>query len=62
MGGAERNARKKKQQQMAAKSVAAARGSSGSGDRNKIIIGVVVESLIFRVIENRTVRRWGMQR
>lgn len=27
-----------------------------------IIIGVVVESLIFRVIENRTVRRWGMQR
>jgi NitT/TauT family transport system permease protein len=27
-----------------------------------IIIGVIVESLIFRVIENRTVRRWGMQR
>jgi len=27
-----------------------------------IIIGVVVESLIFRTIENRTVRRWGMQR
>jgi NitT/TauT family transport system permease protein len=27
-----------------------------------IIIGVIVESLIFRAIENRTVRRWGMQR
>ena len=27
-----------------------------------IIIGVIVESLVFRVIENRTVRRWGMQR
>jgi hypothetical protein len=27
-----------------------------------IIIAVIVESLIFRVIENRTVRRWGMQR
>lgn len=27
-----------------------------------IIIGLVVESLIFRTIEHRTVRRWGMQR
>ena len=27
-----------------------------------IIIGLVVESLVFRTIENRTVRRWGMQR
>lgn len=27
-----------------------------------IIIGVLVESVIFRTIENRTVRRWGMQR
>jgi NitT/TauT family transport system permease protein len=26
-----------------------------------ILIGLVVENLIFRVIENRTVRRWGMQ-
>lgn len=46
MGGAERNARKKKQQQMAAKSVTAARGSSGSGDRNKILIGVVVVAVL----------------
>ena len=27
-----------------------------------IIIGLTVESLVFRLIENRTVRRWGMQR
>ncbi len=27
-----------------------------------IIIGLVVESVIFRNIEKRTVRRWGMQR
>ncbi len=27
-----------------------------------ILIGLLVESLIFRTIENRTVRRWGMQR
>lgn len=27
-----------------------------------IIIGLVVESLVFRTIEIRTVRRWGMQR
>jgi sulfonate transport system permease protein len=27
-----------------------------------IVIGLVVESLIFRTIENNTVRRWGMQR
>ncbi len=26
-----------------------------------ILIGLVVENLIFRVIENRTVRKWGMQ-
>jgi NitT/TauT family transport system permease protein len=26
-----------------------------------IVIGLVVENLIFRVIEQRTVRRWGMQ-
>jgi NitT/TauT family transport system permease protein len=26
-----------------------------------IVIGLVVENLIFRVIERRTVRRWGMQ-
>jgi NitT/TauT family transport system permease protein len=26
-----------------------------------ILFGLVVENLIFRVIENRTVRRWGMQ-
>lgn len=27
-----------------------------------IIIGLIVESVIFRVIESRTVQRWGMQR
>jgi NitT/TauT family transport system permease protein len=27
-----------------------------------IIIGLVVESVIFRLIEVRTVQRWGMQR
>ena len=27
-----------------------------------ILIGLVVESVIFRTIEARTVRRWGMQR
>jgi NitT/TauT family transport system permease protein len=27
-----------------------------------IIIGLLVESVIFRFIESRTVRRWGMQR
>jgi NitT/TauT family transport system permease protein len=27
-----------------------------------IIIGLFVESLVFRTLENRTVRRWGMQR
>jgi NitT/TauT family transport system permease protein len=27
-----------------------------------IVIGLLVESLIFRTIENRTVRKWGMQR
>jgi NitT/TauT family transport system permease protein len=27
-----------------------------------ILIGLLVESLIFRTIENHTVRRWGMQR
>ena len=26
-----------------------------------IIIGLVVESVIFRSLENATVRRWGMQ-
>jgi NitT/TauT family transport system permease protein len=26
-----------------------------------ILIGLVVESVIFRTIENMTVRRWGMQ-
>jgi NitT/TauT family transport system permease protein len=26
-----------------------------------ILIGLIVENLIFRVIENRTVRKWGMQ-
>jgi NitT/TauT family transport system permease protein len=26
-----------------------------------IIIGLVVENMIFRTIEARTVRRWGMQ-
>ena len=26
-----------------------------------ILFGLVVENLIFRTIENRTVRRWGMQ-
>lgn len=26
-----------------------------------IIIGLLVENLIFRIIEKRTVRRWGMQ-
>jgi len=26
-----------------------------------ILIGLVVENLIFRVVENRTVRKWGMQ-
>ena len=27
-----------------------------------ILIGLVVESVIFRTIENKTVRKWGMQR
>lgn len=27
-----------------------------------IIIGLIVESVIFRVVESRTVQRWGMQR
>jgi len=27
-----------------------------------ILIGVIVEYVIFRTIETRTVRRWGMQR
>jgi NitT/TauT family transport system permease protein len=27
-----------------------------------ILIGLTVESVIFRTLENRTVRRWGMQR
>jgi NitT/TauT family transport system permease protein len=27
-----------------------------------IIIGLVVENVVFRAIEARTVRRWGMQR
>ncbi len=27
-----------------------------------IIIGLLVESVIFRTIEARTVRKWGMQR
>ena len=26
-----------------------------------IVIGLVVENVIFRVVEARTVRRWGMQ-
>jgi NitT/TauT family transport system permease protein len=26
-----------------------------------IIIGLIVENVVFRVIEDRTVRRWGMQ-
>lgn len=26
-----------------------------------ILIGLVVENLIFRTIEQRTIRRWGMQ-
>ncbi len=26
-----------------------------------IIIGLVVENLIFRIIETHTVRKWGMQ-
>jgi NitT/TauT family transport system permease protein len=26
-----------------------------------ILIGLLVENLIFRVIEERTVRKWGMQ-
>ncbi|MEU7526587.1 thioredoxin domain-containing protein [Saccharothrix sp. NPDC042600] len=44
MGGAERNARKKKQEQRAVKAVASARGSSG--DRNKVVIGVVVVAVL----------------
>jgi len=27
-----------------------------------IIIGLFVESVIFRTLENATVRKWGMQR
>jgi len=27
-----------------------------------ILIGVLVESAVFRTVENATVRRWGMQR
>jgi NitT/TauT family transport system permease protein len=26
-----------------------------------ILFGLIVEHLIFRTIENRTVRRWGME-
>ena len=26
-----------------------------------ILIGLLVENLVFRTVENRTVRRWGMQ-
>jgi hypothetical protein len=26
-----------------------------------ILFGLVVEHLVFRTIENRTVRRWGME-
>jgi len=26
-----------------------------------IIIGLLVENIIFRTVETRTVRRWGMQ-
>jgi NitT/TauT family transport system permease protein len=26
-----------------------------------IVIGLLVENLIFRVIENRTIVRWGLQ-
>jgi len=26
-----------------------------------ILIGLVVENVIFRTVEHRTVRRWGMQ-
>jgi hypothetical protein len=26
-----------------------------------ILFGLLVENLIFKTIENRTVRRWGMQ-
>jgi len=26
-----------------------------------ILIGLVVEGVLFRWVENRTVRRWGMQ-
>ncbi|WP_033442040.1 DsbA family protein [Saccharothrix sp. NRRL B-16314] len=45
MGGAERNARKKKQQQRAATTaVSAARGASG--DRSKIVIGIVVVAVL----------------
>ncbi|MFD1147935.1 DsbA family protein [Saccharothrix hoggarensis] len=48
MGGAERNARKKKQAQRAAKSVTAARATSG--DRTKIVIGVVVVLVLALVV------------
>ena len=27
-----------------------------------ILIGLIVESVVFRTIENHTVRKWGMQR
>ena len=26
-----------------------------------IVIGLAIENLFFRTVENRTVRRWGMQ-
>jgi NitT/TauT family transport system permease protein len=26
-----------------------------------IVVGLLVDNLVFRVVENRTIRRWGMQ-
>ena len=35
--------------------------TSVAGLLTVILFGLIVENLIFRTIENRTVRRWGMQ-
>lgn len=36
-------------------------GAVSAGLLTVILIGLVVEGLLFRWVENRTVRRWGMQ-
>ena len=36
-------------------------GHGGAGLLTVIIIGLLVENLVFRTLEARTVKRWGMQ-